>query len=179
MEHTVQCRKQCMYCKHTIQFSSVSQSCLTLCDPMKCSSPSLPVHHQLLSSPKLKSIDLVTIQPSHPLPSNSPPALNLSQDRAFSNELALCIRQAKYWSFNFNISPTNEHPGLITFRIDWLDLLSVQVTIRSLLQHHNSKTSILLSSAFFKVQFSHPYMTTRKTIALTRWTFDGKMISLL
>ena len=98
--------------------------------------------------------------------------------RVFSNELALCIRWPKYWSFSFNISPSNEYSGLISFRIDWFDVLSVQGTIKSLLQHHTSKASILLCSAFFIVQLSHPYMTTRKTIALTRWTFVGKVMSL-
>ena len=99
--------------------------------------------------------------------------------RVFSNELALRIRWPKYWSFSFNISPSNEHPGLIFFRMDWLDLLAVQGTLRSLLQHHNSKASILLCSAFFIIQLSHPYMTTGKTIALTRQTFVGKVMSLL
>ena len=99
--------------------------------------------------------------------------------RVFSNESALCIRWPKYWSFSFNISPSNEHPGLISFRIDWLDLLAVQGTLKSLLQHHSSKASILLHSALFMVQLSHPYMTTGKTIALTRWTFVGKVMSLL
>ena len=99
--------------------------------------------------------------------------------RVFSNESALCVRWPKYWSFSFNISPSNEHSGLISFRMDWLDLLAVQGTLKSLLQHHNSKASILRCSAFFIVQLSHPYMTTGKTIALTRWTFVGKVTSLL
>ena len=94
--------------------------------------------------------------------------------RVFSNESALHIRWPKYWSFSFNLSPSNEHPGLISFRMDWLDLLAVQGTLKSLLQHHSSKVSILWCSAFFIVQLSHPYMTTGKTIALTRWTFVGK-----
>ena len=97
----------------------------------------------------------------------------------FSNESALHIRWPKYWSCSFNISPSNEHPGLISFRLDWLDLLAVQGTLKSLLQHHNSKASILLHSAFFIVQLSHTYMTTGKTIALTRWTFVDKVMSLL
>ena len=97
----------------------------------------------------------------------------------FSNELALHIRWPKYWSFSLSISPSNEHPGLISFRMDWLDLLAVQGTLKSLLQHHSSNTSILWCSAFFIVQLSHPYITTGKTIALTRWTFAGKVISLL
>ena len=99
--------------------------------------------------------------------------------RVFSNESALCIRWPKYWSLSFNISPPNEHPGLISFRMDWLDLLAVQGTLKSILQHHSSKASILLCSAFFIVQLSHPYMTTGKTIALTRRTFVGKVIFLL
>ena len=99
--------------------------------------------------------------------------------RVFSNESALCIRWPKYWSFSFNISPSNEHPGLITFRMDWLDLLAVQGTLKSLLQHHGSKASILLCLAFFTVQLSHTYVTTGKTIALTRWTFVNKVMSLL
>ena len=99
--------------------------------------------------------------------------------RVFSNESTLHIRWPKYWSFSFNISPSKEHPGLISFRMDWLDLFAVQGTLKSLLQHHSSKASILRCSAFFTVQLSHPYMTTGKTIALTRWTFLGKVISLL
>ena len=99
--------------------------------------------------------------------------------RVFSNESPLRIRCPKYWSFSFNISLFNEHPGLVSFRMDWLDLLAVQETLKSLLQHHSSKASILLFSAFFTVQLSHAYMTTGKTIALTRWTFVGKVISLL
>ena len=99
--------------------------------------------------------------------------------RVFSNESVLHIRWPKYWSFSFNISPTNEHPGLISFRIDWLDLLAVQGTLKSLLQHQSSQASILWCSAFFTVQLSHPYMTTGKTIALTKWTFTGQVMSLL
>ena len=99
--------------------------------------------------------------------------------RVFSNESALRIRWPKYWSFSFKISPTNEHPGLISFRMDWLDLLAVQRTLKSLLQHHSSKASILQCSAFFIVKFSHSYMTTGKTIALTKWTFVDKVMALL
>ena len=99
--------------------------------------------------------------------------------RVFSNESALYIRWPKYWSFSFNISPSNEHPGLISFRMDWLDFLAVQRTLKSLLQHHSSKASILQQSAFFTIQFSYPYMTTGKTIALTRGTFVDKVMSLL
>ena len=99
--------------------------------------------------------------------------------RVFSNESTLHMRWAKYWSFSFSISPSNEHPGLISFRMDWLDLLAIQGTLKSLLQYHSSKASIIQRSAFFTVQISHPYMTTGKTITLTRWTFVGKVISLL
>ena len=99
--------------------------------------------------------------------------------RVFSNESALHIRWPKYWSFSFSISPSNEHPGLISFRMDWLDLLAIQGTLKSLLQHHSSKASILRRSAFFTVHLSHSYMTTGKTIALTRWTFVGTVMSLL
>ena len=102
-----------------------------------------------------------------------------SSIRVFSSESALHIRRPKYWSFSFNISPSNEHSGLISFRMDWLDLLAVQGTLKSLLQHHNSKASVLWCSAFFMVQLSHPYVTTGKTIALTRWTFVDKVMSLL
>ena len=97
--------------------------------------------------------------------------------RVFSNESALCIRWPKYWSFSFSINPSNEHPGLISFRMDWMDLLAVQGTLKSLLQHHSSKASVLRCTAFFIVQLSHPYTTTGKTIALTRWTFVGKVMS--
>ena len=99
--------------------------------------------------------------------------------RVFSNESTLCMRWPKYWSFSFSISPSNEHPGLFFFRIDWLDLLAVQGTLKSLLQHHSSEASILQRLAFFTVQLLHQYMTTGKTIALTRWTFVGKVMSLL
>ena len=102
-----------------------------------------------------------------------------SSIRVFSNESTLCMRWPNYWSFSLSISPSNEHPGLISFRMDWLDLLVVQGTLKSLLQHHSSKASILQRSAFFTAQLSHPYMTTGKTIALTRWTFAGKVMSLL
>ena len=115
------------------------------------------------------------IQPSHPLSSPSPPTFNLSQYQG----LALHIRWPKYWSFSFNISTSNEHPGLISFRMDCFDLLAVQGTLKSLLQHHSSQASILWCSAFFIVQLSHPYMTTGKTIALTRRAFVGKEMFLL
>ena len=125
------------------------------------------------------SIELV--MPSNPLVLCCPLLLPsiFSSIRVFSNESALCIRWPKYWSFSFNISPSNEHPGLISFRMDWLDLLAVQGNLKSPLQHHSSKASIFHHSAFFTVQLSHPYTTTGKAIALTRWTFVGKVMSLL
>ena len=160
--------------------SSVAQSCLTLCDPMNCSTPGLPVHHQLLQLAQTHVYWVGdAIQPSHPLVSPSPPALNLSQHQVFSRESVLHIRWPKYWTFSFSISPSNEYSELISFRMDWLDLLAVQGTLKSLLQHHSSKASILWHSASFIVQFSHPSMTTGKTIALTRRTFIGKVMSLL
>ena len=145
-----------------VQFSSVPQSCLTLCDPMDFSTPGLPVHHQL---PEFTQTHVHwvghAIQASQPLSSPPPPTFYLSSMRVFSNESVLCIRWPKHWSFNFNISPSNEHSGLISFRMDWLDLLAVQGTLKSLLQHHSSKASIPQDSAFFIVQLLHPYMTTK------------------
>ena len=138
---------------HSAQFSSVAQSCPTLCDPMNHSTPGLPVHHQLLEFTQTHVHQVSdAIQPSHPLSSPSPPAPNPSSIRVFSNESTLHMRWPKYWSFSFSISPSNEHPGLISFRMDWLDLLAVQGTLKSLLQHHSSKASILHCSAFFMVQ---------------------------
>ena len=139
----------------------------------------LPVHHQLLKITQTRVHRVGdAIQPSHPLSSPSPPTFNLSQHQGLF-KWTLCIRWPKYWSFSFSISPSNEHSGLIFFRMDWLDLLAVQGTLKSLLQHHSSKASILQCSAFFTVQLSHPYMTTGKTISLCRWTFVGKIMSLL
>ena len=154
--------------------------CPTLCDPMNCGPPCLPVHHQLPESTQTH-VHWVgdAVQTSHPLSSPFPPVLNPSQHQGFSNESALHVRWPKYWSFSFNISPSNEHLGLISFRIDWLGLLAVQGTLKSLLQHHSLKESIIWHSAFFIVQLSYPYMTTRKTIALTRQTFVDKVKSLL
>ena len=150
----------------SVQFSSVTQSCQTLCNPMNCSTPGLPVHYQLPEFTKLMSIKLV--MPSNHLIFCRPLLLLPSifpNIRVFSNESILCIRWPKDWSFSFSISPSNEHPELVFFRMDWLDLLAVQGTLKSLLQHHSSKPSILRCSAFFTVQLSHPYTTT----GLLRW----------
>ena len=151
---------------------------------MNRSTPGLPVHHQL---PEFTQTHVHrvsdAIQPSHShliccrpflLLPPIPPSL-----RVFSNESTLRMRWLKYWSFSFSISPSNEYPGLISFRVDWLDLLAVHGTLKSLLQQHSSKASVLWCSAFFIVQLSHPHMTTGKTIALTRWNFVGKVTSLL
>ena len=155
----------------SVQFSSVAQSCPTLCDPMNCSTPGLPVHHQLLEFTHTYIYRVSdAIQPSHSLSSPSPPAPNPSQHQSLFNESTLCMRWPKYWSFSFSAIPSKEIPGLISFRMDWLDLLAVQGALKSLLQHHSSKGSILWRSAFFTIQLSHPYMTTGKTIALTRWS---------
>ena len=142
--------------------------------------PGFPVHHQLpeLVQTHVHQVDDI-IQPFYPLLSRSPPAFNLPSIRVFSNESVLHIRWPKYWRFSFSINPHNKYSGLIAFRIDWFDLLAVQGTLKSLLQHHNSKASILRHSAFFIVQLSHPYMTTGKTIALTRQAFVSKVTSLL
>ena len=163
-----------------VQFSSVSQSCPTLCNPMNCSTPSLSVHHQLPEFIQTRVHQVSdAIQPSHPWSSPSPPAPNPSQHLSLFQSVNSSHEVAKYWSFSLNIILSKEIPGLISFRMDWLDLLAVQGTLKHLLQHHNSKAAILWLSAFFTVQLSHPYMTTGKTIALTRWTFVGKAMSLL
>ena len=147
----------------TVQFSSVAQSCPTLCDSMNCSTPGLHVHHQL---PEFTQTHIHqvgdAIQSSHPLSSPSPPAPDPSQHQSLFQRSTLLMRWPKYWSFSFSIIPSKEIPGLISFRMDWLDLLAVQGTLKSLLQHHSSKASILWCSAFFTVQLSHPYMTTGK-----------------
>ena len=147
---------------------------------MDCSMPGFPIHHQAWSLLKLMSI--VSVMPPNHLilccPLLLPPTI-FPSIRVFSHESILCIRWPKYWSFSFSISPFNEYSGLISFRMEWLDLLAVQGTLKSLLQHHRSKASILQLSACFMVQLSHPYMTIGKTIALTRWAFVGKVISLL
>ena len=164
----------------SFQFSSVTQLCPTLCDLMNRSMPGLPVHHHLpeftqTHVPRVSD----AIQPSHPrspllLLPPIPPSI-----RVFSSESTLCNRWPKYWSFSFSIITSKENPGLISFRMDWLELLAVQGTLKSLLQHHSSKASILQYSAFFIVQLSHPYVATGKTIALIRQTFGGKVTSLL
>ena len=170
-----------MHCIHILspgtsfQFRSVTQS--TLCDPMNHSSLSITNSRSL---PKLMSIELV--MPSSHLILCRPLFLlppKPSSIRVFASESTLCMRWPKYWSFSFSIFPSNEHRGLISIRMDWLDLLAVQGTLKSLLQHNSLKASILRCSAFFTVQLSHPYMITGKTIPLTRWTFVGKVMSLL
>ena len=164
----------------TLQFSSAAQSCPTLCDPMNRTTPGLPVHHQL---PEFTQTHVHrvsdAIQPFHSRSSPSPPAPMPPSIRVFSNDSTLRMSWPKYWSFSFRIIPSKEIPGLISFRMDWLELLTVQGTLKSLLQYHSSKASILQHSAFFTVQLSHPYMTTAKTIALTRRTLVGKVMSLL
>ena len=159
---------------------SLSHVWPTLCDPMDCSTPGLPVHHQL-PEPTQTHVHHVgdAIQPSHPLLSPSPPAFNFSQHQGLFQWVSSSHHVAKYWSFSFSFSPSNEQLGLISFRIDWLDLLAVQWTLKSLLQHHSSKASILWSLAFFIVKISYTYMTTGKTIPLTRRTSVGKVTPLL
>ena len=159
------------------KWNSVTQACPTLCDPMDCSTPGFPVHHQFLKLFKLMSIESVIcfnhLILCHPL-LHSPSVF--PSTRVFSNESVLGISCPKYWSFSFNTSLSNEYSGLTSFRVDWLDLLAVQGNFKSLLQHHSSKPSVLWCSDF---QLSQPYMTTGKTIALTRWTFESKVMSLL
>ena len=152
-----------------VQFSLVAQLCLTLCDPIDCSKPGLPVHHQL---PEFTQTHVHwVIMPSNHLilchPLLLPPSI-FPNIRVFSEESVLSIRWPKYWSFSSSLSPSNEYSGLISFRMVWLELLAVQGTLKSLLQHHSSKASILQRSAYFIVHLSHPYMTTGKTRALTR-----------
>ena len=149
------------------QFSSVTQSCLTLCNPMNRSTPGLPVHHQCLESTQTHGHWVGdAIQPSYPLSSPSSPALNLSQHQGLFKWVSSSHQVAKYWCFSFHISPF--------FRMDWLNLLAVQGTLKNILQHHSSKASILQCSTFFTVQLLYPYMTTGKTIALTKWTYVAK-----
>ena len=151
----------------SVQFSSVAQSCPTLCDPMNHSTPGLPVHHQLLES--TQTMSTVSVLPSNHLILCCPLLLLPSifpSIRVFSNESALRSRWPESWSFSFSISPSREHPGLTSFRMDWLDLLAVQGTLKSILQHHSSKASILQRSPFFIDQLSHPFMTTGKNHSL-------------
>ena len=163
------------------QFSSVAQSCLTLCDPMDHSTLGFPVCPSPTPGPCSNSC--LSSRWCHPTVSSPVipffPAFNFPSIRVFSSESVLWISWPKYWSFSFSISPSNAYSGLISFRIHWFDLLAVQEILNSFLQHHSSKASIFQCSACFTVQLSHPYMTTGKTIALTRWTFVGKAMSLL
>ena len=151
-----------------MQFSSVAQSCRNFCNAIEYSSPGFPVHHQLLglTQTHIHSVG-DAIQPSHPLSSPSSPVFNLSQHQGLFQRATSLHQVPKQWSFSFSISPSKEYPGLISFQMGWLDFLAVQGTLKSLLQHHSSKMSILLLSAFLVVQLSHPYITTGKTIALT------------
>ena len=161
---------------YSVQFCLVAQSCPTLCDPMDHSTLHLSVHRQLLEFTQTH-VHWVSdaIQLSHPLSSPSPPASIFPSIRVFSNESVLHIRWPKYWSFSFSISISNEYSGLISFKMDWLDLLAIQGTLKSLLQHHSSKASILRFSAFFIVQLSHSCMTTGENISLTRQTSVGNV----
>ena len=161
-------------------FSSVAQSCQTLCNPMDCRTPGFTVLHQLLELEQLMSIELVI--PSNHLILCNPLLLLPSifpSNRVFSNESVLHISWPKYWRFNFSIGPSNEQSGLISFRIDWFDFLALEWTLKSLVQHHSSKPLILHHSPFFMVQLSHPYLTTRKIIALIILNFFSKLMSLL
>jgi len=160
--------------------SSVVQLCPTLCDPMNHSTPGLPVHHQFPESSQTHvHWDSDAIQPSHPLLSPSPPALNLSQHQGLFKWVSSLHQVAKVFEFHLQHQSFQWTPGLISFRMDWLHLLAVQGTLKSLFQHQSSKASILWRSAFFIVTLSHPYVTTGKTIALSSWTFVGKVMSLL
>ena len=163
LESAISSRRCGFFQQNSVQFNSLTESFPTLCNPMNCSMLGFPVHHQQLSLLKLVYIELV--MPSNHLilcrPLLLPPSI-FPSIRVFSDELVLRISWPKYWSFSFSISPSNEYPGLISFRMDLLDLLAVQGTLKSLLQHHTSKASVLQHSAFFTVKLSHPYMTTGK-----------------
>ena len=181
MSHTLYFRGA--FCKSIFKFSSVQFSRLShvwlFGTPMNCSMPGLPVHHLLEFTQT--HVHCVSMPSNHLILCWSlliPPSI-FPSNRVFSNEPGFHIRWPKYWSFSFNISLSHEYSGLISFRIDWLILLAVQGTLESLLQHHSSKASILQCSAFFIVELSHPYLTTGRTIALTRWTYVGKVMSLL
>ena len=169
-----------LWFRYPFQHCSVNQSsCPTICRPTDCSMPGLPVPHYL---PEFAQTHVHwvndAIQQSHPLLPTSP-ALNLSSIRVFSSEFALCIRWPKYWSFSFSISPSNEYSGLISFGIDWFDLLVIKGTLKCLLLHRSSKSSVLWYSVFFMVHLSHPYITIGKGMALTIQTFVGKVMSSL
>ena len=164
----------CLTFFNWVQFSSVAQLSPTLCNHMNRSTPGLQSPPKLISiASVMPSNNVILCRPLLFLPSIFPSI------RVFSNESLLHIRWPKYWSISFNISPSNEHPGLISFRMEWLDLLAVQGTLKSLLQHRSSKATILQLSALFIVQLSHPHVTTGKTVALTTWTFVDKVMSLL
>ena len=157
------CQATVLVVLSSVQFSSVTQSCPTPCDPMNRSMPGIPAHHQLVEFTQTHVHGVGdAIQPSHPLSSPSPPALNLSQHQSLFQWVNSSHEVTKYWSFGVSTTTSKELPGLVSFRMDWLDLLAVQGTLKSLLQHHSSKASILQLSAFFTVQLSHPYITTGK-----------------
>ena len=158
--------------RFSIKFSSVDQLCLTLCDPMNRSTPGLPVHHKLLEFTQTH-VHWVSdaIQPSHPLSSPSPPAPNPSQHQGLFQWVNSLHEVAKYWNFSFSLSPSNEHPGLISFRMDWLDPFAVQGTLKSLLQHHSSKASIFQRSAFFTAQLLHPQLTPLISLAIKKFVY--------
>ena len=158
--------------------SSVTQSCLTLCNPMDCRTPGFPVHHQFLEFTQTHTHWVGdAIQPSHPPSLPSPSALSLPQHQGLLQWVSSSHQVAKVLEFQLHICPSNEYSGLISFRMDWLDLLAVQGTLKSLLQHHSSKALLLRCLAFFIAQLSHPYMITGKTVSLTRQTFVGKVVS--
>ena len=166
--------------EYSVHFSSVAQSCPNVCNPMDCSTPGCPVHHQILGLEQthvhwsmMPSNHLILCHSLLLLPSIFPSL------KVFSNESGFHIRWSKYWTFNFSVSPSSEYSIMISLRADWLELLEVQRILKRLLQHHNSKAPILRHSAFFMVQPSHPYMTTGKTIALARWTFISEVMSVL
>ena len=170
------------FCVHepSVQFNSVAKSCLTLCDPMACSTPGLPVHHQLLEFTQTHVLWVGdAIQPSYSLLSASAPTPNPSQHQSLFQWVNSSHEVAKVLEFQLQHQSFQWTPNMISFRMDWLDLLAIQGTLKSLLQHHSSKASIVWHSALFIVQLSYPYMTTGKTIALTKQTFVGKVMSPL